>query len=116
MSESTREPYIVVEYGEESCPNCGSGKIWDVIGPDDVAISVSFHNRDDADEIAEWMSSAYKAGKASGHNELVAALREITERYVDLVNSGDCGFWEPEDEKPVKAARAALAKAEVKDS
>ena len=57
------------------------------------------------------MADALAALDASGHHELVAALREITERYVDLVNSGDCGFWEPEDEKPVKAARVALAKA-----
>ena len=37
------------------------------------------------------------------------ALRELLTRYVDMVNSGDCGFWNPEDEDCVKAARAALA-------
>jgi hypothetical protein len=36
---------------------------------------------------------------------------KFTEDYVEMVNSGDCGFWEPENEDKVKAARAAIAKA-----
>lgn len=40
---------------------------------------------------------------------LVAALDTFVSEYVELVNSGDAGFWEPEDEPKVKAARAALA-------
>lgn len=43
--------------------------------------------------------------------ELLAALMKFTEDYVEMVNSGDCGFWEPENEDKVKAARAAIAKA-----
>lgn len=37
-----------------------------------------------------------------------AALTTMLNRYVDMVNSGDCGFWNPEDEDCVKQARAAL--------
>jgi hypothetical protein len=40
---------------------------------------------------------------------LVAALEALLDSYVQLVNSGDCGFWNPEGEAEVKAARAALA-------
>ena len=41
---------------------------------------------------------------------LYEALQTITKRYVDLVNCGDCGFWNPEQEPEVIKARAALAK------
>ena len=44
--------------------------------------------------------------------ELLDALREMLDRYVSLANSGDAGFWNPETELEVKAARAAIAKAE----
>jgi hypothetical protein len=37
------------------------------------------------------------------------ALQRMVDRYVSLVNSGDCGFWNPEDESDVIAARNALA-------
>lgn len=40
--------------------------------------------------------------------ELEAALKGITERYCDLIRSGDCGNWDPESEHTVKAARKAL--------
>lgn len=46
--------------------------------------------------------------------ELLDALRAITKRYVDLAGSGDCGFWNPEEEPEVIAARAALEKADLK--
>ena len=37
--------------------------------------------------------------------ELRDALRAITKSYVDLVNTGDCGSWDPETEPEVIAAR-----------
>ena len=43
---------------------------------------------------------------------LEIALKETLDRYCDLVNSGDCGFWDAEAEDHVKKARAAIAKAE----
>ena len=44
--------------------------------------------------------------------EVTEALKETLERWVALVNSGDAGFWDPEEELHVIAARAAIAKAE----
>jgi len=45
----------------------------------------------------------------NSHDALVAALKEITEHYCALVNSGDAGSWDPEGEDEVKHARSALA-------
>jgi len=42
---------------------------------------------------------------------LVQALTQLLERYTQLVNCGDCGFWDPETEPDVIAARAALQSA-----
>jgi hypothetical protein len=38
------------------------------------------------------------------------ALEDMTEHYVALINSGDAGNWNPEDEDVVKKARAAMGK------
>ena len=37
------------------------------------------------------------------------ALDNLLKRYVSLANSGDCGFWEAEEEDQVKQARKAMA-------
>jgi hypothetical protein len=42
------------------------------------------------------------------NNRLRSALSDLLERYVDLVNCGDCGNWDPEGEGEVQQARAAL--------
>lgn len=42
---------------------------------------------------------------------LYTALENLLDRYRDLVSSGDCGFWDAEEETQVKAAVAALASA-----
>jgi hypothetical protein len=49
------------------------------------------------------------AGADAEVARLRAALTSITNRYCDLAESGDCGFWDPEDEDEVKQARAAIA-------
>lgn len=36
----------------------------------------------------------------------------MCEMYAAMVNSGDCGFWDPEKVDEMKHARSALAKAE----
>lgn len=43
--------------------------------------------------------------------DLLAALQTFVGKYVEMVDSGDCGFWDPETEEKVIAARAAIAKA-----
>lgn len=44
--------------------------------------------------------------------ELLAALKLCVERHCSLVNSGDCGNWNPETDVEIITARAAIAKAE----
>jgi len=44
--------------------------------------------------------------------DMLAALKTFVDEYVDMVASGDCGFWNAEEESKVIAARAAIAKAE----
>ena len=63
----------------------------------------------------EWSDTAEKLREAADViDALVAALDTFVSEYVELVNSGDVGFWEPEDEPKVKAARRALAMARRK--
>lgn len=42
---------------------------------------------------------------------LLEALKLILDRYTGLINCGDCGNWNPEDEAEVIKARAAIAAA-----
>jgi hypothetical protein len=40
------------------------------------------------------------------------ALNAFLDRHIALVNSGDCGCWNPEDDSEVQQARKALAATE----
>jgi hypothetical protein len=42
-------------------------------------------------------------------DKLRQALTALLDRYTELVNSGDCGFWCPENEAEVVEARRALS-------
>jgi hypothetical protein len=46
------------------------------------------------------------------NERLRAALEPLLKRYVTLASSGDCGFWNPEEENEVISARAALRSVE----
>lgn len=43
--------------------------------------------------------------------DLLVALSDLLNHYVKLVESGDAGFWDAEQEPEVITARAAIAKA-----
>lgn len=43
---------------------------------------------------------------------LLEACKALLRLYVQVVGSGDCGNWDPEEEKEVIAARSAIAQAE----
>lgn len=40
---------------------------------------------------------------------LVWALSDVTELYCKLINSGDAGFWNPEDDEAIKKAIELLS-------
>ena len=46
---------------------------------------------------------------AEENKRLREALLSMTELYCDLINSGDAGNWNPEDDQPVISARLALS-------
>jgi hypothetical protein len=55
-----------------------------------------------------WEANAHLIAAAP---DLYEALAGVVELYVELVNSGDAGFWDPEEVSAIVAARAALRKA-----
>ncbi len=46
--------------------------------------------------------------------EMYDAIKRLLDRYTTLANSGDAGFWDPEEENEVKLARGAISRAEGK--
>lgn len=56
----------------------------------------------------KWIEEAKPLLERGGENE--RALEKLLNRYVELVNSGDCGFWNPEAEPEVIEARRVLKK------
>jgi len=59
---------------------------------------VNLHNEGDAKLIA-------------AAPKLLEALQELLDDYTGLVNSGDCGNWNPEEDPGVIKARAAIREA-----
>ena len=43
--------------------------------------------------------------------DLYEALNELTDRYVNMVDSGYCGYWDPRKDEEIINARATLSKA-----
>lgn len=67
-----------------------------------------------ADKLPQAIALVGKADDANliaAAPDLYEALSWLIEIYTGLVNCGDCGSWDPGTEEPVKASRAALAKA-----
>ena len=47
----------------------------------------------------------------NNHAKLLEALEGMLKTHCELVNSGDCGFWEVEEEEEVIQAREAIEEA-----
>jgi len=83
-------------------PYCGS--ICDISVDNGKPIS---EGGNDAPPLNEAIANAYLIHAAP---DSFRALHGLLEKYVSLINSGDAGSWNPEEESEVIAARAALAK------
>lgn len=71
-----------------SCKACRRGDLWNVVGPDDVAISVSYEREEDALDMADQLSMAYALGKKAGGHLLIdeitpSAMAEMHGSAVD---------------------------------
>lgn len=64
--EVKEERYYTVEPEGKACPHCGLGEMWDVIGPDGVALGTSFGDKLSAEEYAEDLDGAYKSALYRG--------------------------------------------------
>jgi hypothetical protein len=55
-----------------------------------------------------WNQGGDQCAAPEPQTAMHAALTGLLDRYTELVNSGDCGSWDPETEDVVIAARKAL--------
>jgi uncharacterized Zn finger protein (UPF0148 family) len=117
--------------GDVFCPRCGKNGAYTTVeadtraqpAPADVVERVARalyehewqgqpHPEGFSSDRAYWMDAAKAALAAipvSGEVERFReALTALLDRYTELVNSGDAGFWDPEEEDEVKLARQAL--------
>lgn len=98
------------------CPFCGAdnpvyqygpdedGDCWYTVSCEECCVETDGFRSDD--EAAEaWNRRSADALIA----KLTEALEQMIEHYTSLVNCGDCGNWDPEEEDAVKTARAALS-------
>lgn len=77
MSDEGRAPYVV-EVESEGCERCCAGRMWTVVGPDDVALSTSFADQEHVEWIAEQMAHAYRAGQSAARADVSDALERLT--------------------------------------
>jgi hypothetical protein len=54
-------PYQV-ELNSEGCPHCGNDRLWDVVGPNETALSESYGDKEHAEYIADILNDAYALG------------------------------------------------------
>lgn len=55
------------------CPTCGAGEFWDIVGPDDIALSTSWGDKEHAEELVEMLNDAYLLGKSQPKESQEAA-------------------------------------------
>lgn len=85
-----------VNHSDDGCP-------WGVVQVSD--------NRQIRPEGRSFSEAKANAHLVAASPELYEALSAITEMYTDMINSGDCGNWNPEYDEEVTEARRVMAKA-----
>jgi hypothetical protein len=94
MTGHSPTPWTAYEYGSP----VGTGYIR---GPNDERVFSNGNGMTIADV-------RFLVRAVNSHDALVAALDQFLDKYCEMVGSGDCGFWNPEEDDFVIQARAAL--------
>ena len=83
--------------------------MWGNEGKESICISDAWPNGN----IRTEANAAFIVKSVNNHEKLLDALMGLTEMYVEMVDSGDCGNWDPETDNEVIAAREAIKQAEA---
>jgi hypothetical protein len=62
---AVKTAYHVEAERDRACVACGAGTLWTIVGPDDIAESTSWEDKELADDICEAMNDAYEKGVQS---------------------------------------------------
>jgi hypothetical protein len=73
------KPYTVEREtkSKNACRQCKRGMLYMVVGPGDVAESTFFAEKEDAEDLASRMNSAYEKGVRAVRDQIRAALKEV---------------------------------------
>lgn len=84
-------PYRV-EVDKDGCETCGHGRMWTIVGPDNVALGESWGDKEFVDDIAQLLNEAYDAGRA-GLGAADAEPRVIRVRFRVLGGHVHCRLF-----------------------
>jgi hypothetical protein len=83
-TEIATEPYIVVANGDNACAHCNGGTLWDILYvPEDVRMSTSYGNQENAEDICEGLNSAFENG-AQCNKDAINLLLGVLKAYQAL--------------------------------
>lgn len=86
-------PFYRLEVDDEGCPNCLSHKSWTIVGRDEIALGMTFEDRDEAAELADLLNDAYDKARPAqpaggvGVDAVIDALKVDGDRaYCNALN------------------------------
>ena len=92
---------------EELIENTKTRIVWDGRGKGDDAIRAI---------LRDFAAALKSVAPPAGQEKMREALEFFLDTWLRLVESGDAGFWNPEDDECVKKARAALSETPQRDA
>ncbi|HWB15944.1 MAG TPA: hypothetical protein VG538_06005 [Vicinamibacterales bacterium] len=103
-NESTKWPYVVRQ-DNAACDECGAGAYWSVVfALEDVALSTSFEDRDEAEHRAHEVNEAYRRGKEAAMTASAESARRLEDLRVALIRAINTALAHAGVELPASAA------------